>query len=250
MKIFFIFRFSWNSTENLPNDNENELKSSKHHTYSHTLTLINVTKDDSGAYLCHFPENEQEKNLTIAQVSFDVVAVAVPIIKSPLSEKIEIKEKDGKSFTLTCAVEVFPRNLFNSSIKWTKETVDYFENEDAYDASEINALLANKTKITMSDTQITVAVTVDKATKKHNGTYICSIIEPIMLDKSFGRKIEKRTSVLIQSAPIAMITFAKAIGKNKVFLNWTVTDNGNSPVNMFLPQFKVRKNFFKFLTNF
>lgn len=223
----------------MPNDNENELKSSKHHTYSHTLTLNNVTKQDSGAFLCHFPENEQEKNLTIAQVSFEVVVVSIPTIKSPLNEEIKIKEKDGKSFTLTCVVEAFPSNLFNNSIKWTKETIDYFENNDAYDASEINAVLANKTKITTNDTHITVAVTVDKAAKKHNGTYICSVVEPMLLDKSFGRRIEKRTSVLIQSAPIAMITFAKAIGKNRIFLNWTVTDNGNSPVNMFLPQFKV-----------
>jgi protein-tyrosine phosphatase len=189
--------------------------------------------------LCHFPENEQEKNLTIAQVSFDVVVVSIPTIKSPLNEEIKIKEKDGKSFTLTCVVEAFPSNLFNNSIKWTKESIDYFENNDAHDVSEINAMLANKTKITTNDTHITVAVTVDKAAKKHNGTYICNIIEPMLLDKSFGKRIEKRTSVLIQSAPIAMITFAKAIGKNRIFLNWTVTDNGNSPITMILPQLKV-----------
>lgn len=224
----------------MPNDNENELKSSKHHTYSHTLTLLNVTKQDSGAFLCHFPENEQEKNLTIVQVSFDVVTVSIPTIKSPLFEEIKINEKDGKSFTLTCDVEAFPSDLFNNSIKWTKETVDYFENRDAYDATEINAVFANKTKIITNDTHITVTVTVDKATKKHNGTYTCNVVEPMMLYKSFGKRIEKRTSVLIQSAPIAMITFAKAIGKNRIFFNWTVTDNGNSPISIFLPQFKVR----------
>lgn len=222
----------------MPNENENELKSSKHHTYSHTLTLINVTKDHAGAYLCHFPENEREKNLTIAQMSFDVVAISIPSIKLPLSEEIKIKEKDEKSFTLTCIVDAIPTSFFNNSVKWTKETIDDFEFKDASDATEINAMLANKTKITTDNTQIKVTVTVDKATKKHNGTYICAVTEPIALDKSFGKKIEKRTSVLIQSAPIAMITFAKAIGKNRIFLNWTVSDNGNSPISMFLPQFK------------
>lgn len=171
-------------------------------------------------------------------MSFDVVAVSIPSIKPPLSEEIKIKEKDEKSFTLTCIVDAFPTSLFNNSVKWMKETIDDFEFKDASDATEINAMLANKTKITTDNTQIKVTVTVDKATKKHNGTYICSVTEPIALDKSFGKKIEKRTSVLIQSAPIAMITFAKAIGKNRIFLNWTVSDNGNSPISMFLPQFK------------
>lgn len=230
--------FSWNTTENLPNENENELISPKHHTYSHTLTLINVTRDHAGAYLCHFPENEREKNLTVAQVSFDVVAVLIPNIKSPLSEKIEIREKDGKSFSLSCIVEAFPTSLFNNSIKWTKETIDDFEFKDASDASEVNAMLASKTIIETNNTHITVKVTVDKASKKHNGTYICAVTQPMALDKNFGRKIEKRTSVLIQSAPIAMITFVKAVGKDRIFLNWTVSDNGNSPIKMFLPHYK------------
>lgn len=222
----------------MPNEIENELKSLKHHTYSHTLTLINITKSDAGKYLCHFPENEKEKNLTAAQVPIEVVTVLIPSIKSPLHEEIKIKEKEAKSFMLNCIVHAFPASLFNSSIRWAKETIDDFANKDASDASEINALLASKTKIVTNDTHITVTVMVDKATKKHNGTYVCSVTEPSVLDKSFGRKIEKKTSVLIQSAPIAMIAFAKAIGKNRIFLNWTVTDNGNSPISMFLPQYK------------
>lgn len=170
--------------------------------------------------MCHFPENEKENNIT-TQVSHSVITVSIPKVISSLHDEIKIKEKDGKSVTLSCVIEAYPTELFNNSIKWEKETIDNFENKDASDASEINLMLANKTVIVTNETFISASVKIEKATKKHNGTYICSVLQPIALDKSFSEKIEKRTSLLIQSAPIAMITFAKAIGKSRIFLNWT-----------------------------
>lgn len=219
--LYFFFRFSLDTTENQAADNQNELKSSRQHTFSHTLTLVNVTKEHAGDYLCHFPESEKlEKNIT-NHVSYSVVAIGIPVLKSPLDEEIKLKEKEAKSFTLTCIIEAFPTDFFNKSVKWEKETIDDFDNKDASDASEINSIIANKTEITTNSTHIIVQVTVDKATKKHNGTYICKCVEPLALDKSFDKKIEKRTSILIQSVPIVMISFAKAIGKTQIFLNWT-----------------------------
>ncbi|KAG5682132.1 hypothetical protein PVAND_011508 [Polypedilum vanderplanki] len=234
--------FLFNTTENQAAENENELKSPKQHTYSHTLTLVNVTREYAGDYLCHFPENEKlEKNISNVS-AYKVVTVAIPVIKSPLHEEIKLKEKETKSFTLTCIIEAYPTDLFNKTIKWEKETVDNFDNKDASDASEINSILASKTEILTNDTHIIAKVTVDKATKKHNGTYICKCVEPLALDGRFSEKIEKRTSIIIQSAPIVMISFAKAIGKHRIFLNWTVIDNGNSDINMFLPQYKAEND--------
>jgi hypothetical protein len=182
---------------------------------------VNVTREHAGDYLCHFPENEKlEKNIT--HVSYKVVTVAIPVIKSPLYEEIKLKEKEAKSFTLTCIIEAFPTDLFNKTVKWEKETVDNFDNKDASDASEINSIISSKTEISTNNTHIIATVAMDKATKKHNGTYICKCVEPIALDKKFdNKKIEKRTSILIQSAPVVMITFAKAIGRERIFLNWT-----------------------------
>lgn len=171
------------------------------------------------------------------QISFSVVSVLLPRVSPPTSEEIKIKEKDSKSVDLICIIEAWPTELFNGSVKWEKETIDRLENKDSSDSSEINAVLANRTRISTNDTHITVGVTIDKASKKHNGTYICTVAQPLALDKAFD-KVEKRISILIQSAPIAMISFAKAIGKHRIFLNWTVTDDGNSPIQMFLPQFK------------
>lgn len=171
------------------------------------------------------------------QISFSVITVLLPRVVPPINQEIKIKEKDSKSVDLLCVIEASPTALFNGSIKWEKETIDRLENKDSSDSSEINAVLANRTRITLNDTHIVVGVTIDKASKKHNGTYICTVTQPLALDKSFG-KVEKRVSILIQSAPIAMISFVKAIGKNRIFLNWTVTDDGNSPIKMFLPQFK------------
>lgn len=166
-----------------------------------------------------------------------MVSVLIPHVVPPANQEIKIKEKESRSVDLVCVIEAWPTALFNSSVKWEKETIDRLENKDSSDSSEINAVIANKTRITTNDTHITVSVTIDKASKKHNGTYICTVSQPLALDKSFD-KTEKRISILIQSAPIALISFAKAIGKNRIFLNWTVTDDGNSPINMFLPQFK------------
>ena len=231
-----FLRFLLNTTENESFEDENELKPGRH-TYSHTLTLVNVTKEHNGSYLCHFPENEKENNKT-RTISFTVVTVKMPTISPPVSQEIKIKEKDAKSFELVCIIEAAPTELFNNSIKWEKETIDRIENKDSSDSSEINTIIMNKTRITTNMTHITVSVTIDKATKKHNGTYICSVVQPSALDKPFPGKVEKRVSILIQSVPVALITFAKAIGKNRVFLNWTVSDDGNSPIKLFLPQFK------------
>lgn len=235
--LFRILRFAWNTTENELFENENELKPpGGKHTFSHTLTLINATKELNGSYLCHFPENEKDKG-TVMQISFSVVTVQLPKVVPPANQEIKIKEKESKSVDLVCVIEASPTALFNGSIKWEKETIDRLENKDSSDSSEINAILANRTRIISNDTHITVSVTIDKASKKHNGTYICTVTQPLALDKPFG-KVEKRISILIQSSPIAMISFAKAIGKHRIFLNWTVTDDGNSPIKMFLPQFK------------
>jgi protein-tyrosine phosphatase len=204
----------------LPNESENELNPLSHHTYSHTLTLVNVTKDLEGKYLCHFPENEKENNIS-SQISHSVVAVLIPSIVSPLDEIKKLNETDNNGFTLKCVIEAYPTSLFNNSIKWEKETIDTYDNKDASDASEINSLFATKTKIISNDTHIIATVTVDKASKRHNGTYVCSVTQPIALDKNFDTKIEKYTSILIQSPPIVMIQFAKAIGKDRIYLNWT-----------------------------
>ena len=238
--LFVSLRFAFNTTENEPFESENELKPPGKHTYSHTLTLINATKEHNGSYLCHFPETEKEKNATM-QISFSVVTVLMPRIVPPINQEIEIKEKDSKSVELLCVIEASPTALFNGSVKWEKETIDRLENMDSSTSSEINAVIANRTKVATNETHITVSVFIDKASKKHNGTYICTVAQPLALDKPF-EKVEKRVSILIQSAPIAMISFVKAIGKDRIFLNWTVTDDGNSPIEMFLPQYKTEKD--------
>lgn len=235
-RISSLSRFSQNTTENEPFEDENELKSPRKHTYSHILTLINITKEHNGSYLCHFPENEREKNIT-HQISFVVVTVALPKILGPSNEEIKRKEKDNGDVYLKCTVETFPTDLFNGSVKWEKETIDVLENKDSSGSSEINAYIANKTLIVTNETHIDISIKIDKVSKKHNGTYICSVSQPLALEKEIGI-VQKRTSILIQTVPIVMISFAKAIGKNRIFLNWTVSDNGNSPIKIFLIQFK------------
>lgn len=230
------FRFASNTTENESFENENEVKTPDKHTFSHSLILINVTKEHNGSYLCHFPENEN-KETNIKSFAFSVITVQLPSVHAPLVDEIKIKENESKDFTLSCVINASPTSMFLQSIKWEKEVIDRVDNKDSSGASEINALIANKTTITSNDTHIAVSVTLDKATKKHNGTYICSVLQPSFLDKDIGA-VQKRTSVIIQSAPSVMLGFVKAIGKDRIFLNWTVPDDGNDEITKFIVQFK------------
>lgn len=187
--------------------------------------------------MCHFPETEKEKNVSSKSIAFDVVTVQLPSVQSPLIEEIKIKEQDSKSIDLNCVIRASPTSMFLQSIKWEKEVIDRVDNKDSSGASEINTIIANKTKITSNETHIIVSATLDKATKKHNGTYICSVLQPSFLDKEIG-SVEKKTLVIIQSAPSVQISFIKAIGKDRIFLNWTVPDDGNSPLESFIVQYK------------
>lgn len=115
--------------------------------------------------------------------------------------------------------------------------IDQIDNKDSSGASEINAIIANKTKISSNNTHIVVSVTLDEATKKHNGTYICSLIQPSFLDKDIGT-VQKKTSIIIQSTPSVMLALVKPIGKDRLFMNWTVPDDGNDEINKFIVQYK------------
>lgn len=233
---YYFLRYSWNSTENEQFENENDPVSNSKTTYSHTLTILNGTLKDTGNYTCHFPESE---NKNITETSFFVQSVLLPKIVQASDEKIKRNEKESKDVTLFCVVEAYPMDLFNKSIKWEKETVDTGENKDSTDASEINADIMNRTKVEyVNDTQTKVSITFDKVGKKYNGTYTCLVSQPSALEEDIGI-VEKKSSILILSPPLADISFVKAIGKTRIFMNWTVTDDGNSPIKMFLIQYKL-----------
>lgn len=167
INALIVLRFAWNTTENESYENEPKTPE-RQSTFSHSLTLINVTQEHNGSYLCHFPENQKEGNNT-KSFAFSVVTIQLPTILSPLEEIIKIKEKESKNVTLECITKAWPTDMFLQSIKWEKEMIDRVDNKDSSGASEINAVIASRTKVSSNDTHITVSVTLDEATKKHNG---------------------------------------------------------------------------------
>jgi protein-tyrosine phosphatase len=200
-------------------------------TYSHTLTILNVNLKDSGNFTCHFPS----ENENITETSFFVQSVLTPVIVRHSATEIRIKDGSDKSITLFCVVQVYPMRFFNNSIKWEKETVDTVENKDSTDSSQINADINNRTKFEyLNETHVNVSIKFDSITKKHNGTYTCSVDQSIYLTEEIPR-VEKKSSILVLAVPIAMISYVKAVGASKIYMNWTVND-GNDPVSKFFIQ--------------
>lgn len=184
-------------------------------TYSHTLTILNVNMKDSGNYTCLFPSENQN----ITETSFVVQSVLTPQIVSH-SNTIEITDNSGKPAKLFCLIEAYPQKYFNNSIKWEKETVDTVDNKDSTDSSQINAEIANRTKIHyINSTHLEVNVEFDSVTKKHNGTYVCSVGQSSYMSEDFG-VVEKRSTILVLSVPIAMIRFER-IPLSIIFLSNT-----------------------------
>lgn len=50
--------------------------------------------------------------------------------------------------------------------------------------------------------------------------------------------MQKQTSVIIQSAPSVMLALVKPISKDRLYLNWTVPDDGNDKIHNFTVQYK------------
>lgn len=147
-----------------------------------------------------------------------------------------IKIKNG-TVVLFCVMEAYPMNIFKHSIKWEKETVDTVDNKDSTDASQINAVIANHTKIVqLNETRVNVTITFDDIGKKHNGTYTCKVNQPSFLEEDIG-KVQAKSSILVLGVPLAMISYVKAVGATKIFMNWTIND-GNDPIDLFYIQFQ------------
>lgn len=228
-------RFTWNTSINEPYDNEIDLtkevgERKAKPTYSHTLTILNVELTDSGNYSCHFPS----ENENITETSFFVQSVMLPKIVSSSAELIKIK---NETVVLFCVVEAYPMNIFKHSIAWEKETVDTVDNKDSTDASQINAVISNHTKIVqLNETRVNVTISFKDVNKKHNGTYKCSISQPSFLEEDIG-KVQVKSSILVLGVPLAMISYVKAVGATKIFMNWTIND-GNDPIDLFYIQFQ------------
>ena len=76
--------------------------------------------------------------------------------------------------------------------------------------------------------------------KKDNGSYSCSMISPFIDDTDPYLREHARAhteiSLLVLDTPQVSLDFVKAVGANKIFVNWTVND-GNDPIKQYYVQY-------------
>lgn len=180
------------------------------------LNITNVHLDDTGNYTCN--ADDQMHNFFVQSVMVPVlIDHSSPVVRTQISKSVEF----------FCLFAVYPLERFNDSIRWNKEDDFALSVGKPFTSS-----LLNRTTIrVINETMVNVTLDTSNVFKKDNGTYVCSIQSP------FDDKIvEHPTSLLVLDVPQVSIDFVKAVGANKIFLNWTVND-GNDPVSKYTVQY-------------
>lgn len=206
-----------------------ELKATKNHNlyfiggdnvksiWSHTLTIKAIELRDTGYYTCHYPNEHGKRKLkTIFMQSVVTPRVA---LKSP--EEIKIINGSNETVTIHCVFEAYPMYIFINLIRWEK--LEVVENQvlQKYAITQLNNTFVN-TSITFSD-----------ISEKNNGSYSCSMLKSV----DDFEKIGSNFSLLILSKPMINVTFVRAVGASKIFLNWTA-NYGNDPSALIFVQYQ------------
>ncbi|KFB35007.1 AGAP003187-PA-like protein [Anopheles sinensis] len=183
-----------------------------------TLTIHNFTATDEGNYTCYNLENG-------LNVSYNVRTVILPKITKTSDERI--RTKTTSILELYCVIEAYPLSYFNSSIYWLKE--------DASGDNSLRALANNTEQRVVDKRHLNTTLTLRDLTKAHNGTYSCVVMPSAQLQEDYGKE-QRSMALLILDVPQVTIDYAKAVGANKIYLNWTVND-GNDPIKSYIVRY-------------
>lgn len=180
-----------------------------------TLTIHNFTKSDVGKYICHGQGKSILANYTVHEVILPKITASSPErTRTKLEKKVE----------LFCVIQMYPLEYFNNSIQWFKE-----------DDTTENNFLKNTRIRQLNETHVNVTLTIAGVSKTHNGTYSCNVGPSAILDESSA--VDKKSmALLVLDKPQVAIEYMKAVGANKIYLNWTIND-GNDPVKHYMAQF-------------
>ncbi|XP_041761127.1 tyrosine-protein phosphatase 69D isoform X1 [Anopheles merus] len=181
----------------------------------YTLTIHNFTKSDEGNYTCYNLENG-------LNVSYTVRTVILPKITQTSNEKIRTKTTSTQQ--LYCVIEAFP---LSHTIYWVKE--------DASGESSLRALANNSEQRVIDERHVNATLTLRDLTKGHNGTYSCVVLPSAQMQAA-NYEVKKSMALLILDVPQVTIDYAKAVGANKIYLNWTVND-GNDRIKNYIVRY-------------
>ncbi|XP_055596510.1 tyrosine-protein phosphatase 69D-like [Uranotaenia lowii] len=180
-----------------------------------TITIHNFTSSDVGNYSCLGADKT-----VLTRYSVRKIVLPKIIASSPQRTKI----KQDRKFQLYCVIHMYPLEYFNNSIQWFKE-------DDTTD----NIFLRNSTVRALNGTHVNATLTIPSVTKTHNGTYSCNVGPSAMVDEISGTD-KKLMALLVLDKPQVTIDYVKAVGANKIYLNWTIND-GNDPIKHYNAQF-------------
>lgn len=195
LSIILTFRYIFEiESENINKESGRKLEVS-------ILHIINVNFNHVGEYLCH-AANKDKNELDFSKITLNV-SLEAKIIKT----SAPVETKLHQNAQLYCLIEGYPFEALN----WYKDNEELAA--DLFDIKVLNKTLRNMT------------LEIQELSRKDNGSYTC-------LAQAGNSAANKSIPILVLDKPQVNIDFVKAIGKNKVYLNWTVND-GNAQSSLF-----------------
>lgn len=159
------------------------------------LHINNVSLDHVGEYKC-YATNKSDLDFAKKEIN-----VTLPPKVAQISKRI--KTKLHNNVELYCIISGYP----TPAITW-------YQDDKKLDTK----LYETKT---LNDTHYITTLQLNGITNKYNGTYVC--------EGNTARGSSKGvTDVLVLNKPEVTLDTVKAIGRTKIYLNWTVND-GNDP---------------------
>lgn len=183
--------------------------------WTHRLNITNVAINDTGNYTCAKPEPGAlvERHFRLQSIiAARIVDHSLPVVRTKISQSVQFY----------CIFEAHPMTAFVDSLQWTKD------DEIVHSA----AMPSNRSVVTaLNSTHINVTLDTADVSKKDNGSYACSMLSPFT-----DRRETFTAALLVLDVPQVSIDYVKAVGANRIFLNWTIND-GNDPVSQYFVQY-------------
>lgn len=179
--------------------------------YNNVLHIRDVAISDTGNYTCKLPKSNNS-------VEYNLQPFLQPKVIQSTVEKI--KRKIGQGAILYCVFDIYPQNTTtNKQLKWLRDGSHVADLENFYGVTQL------------SDTRLNFTLEFTEVYKKENGTYKC-----VLYGSAGDEIVSNEITLLVMEVPQISIDYVKAVGANKIFLNWTSYD-GNDPIQKYFIQY-------------
>jgi len=168
--------------------------------------LLQVGCNDIGEYTCRASLDSSEGYESDGMERHVYLNFTVPT-KVLNIRNDTVKVEVSKVAELACSIQGYP--------------VEYFDWKKLDGGVEKSNSVADRLNYTLVELKLSVG----PVTRKDNGTYRCMAYGP-------QGEVSRDVHLLVLDKPLVKIDFVKAVGRNQIFLNWTV-DDGNQPIEQY-----------------